>query len=103
MDMDDVLAVGERLFNLKRMYNCRLGISRKDDVLPPRLSAQARPDGASKGVLPDMGKMLHSYYALRGWTPEGLPTREKLEALGIEPVPGWAGLAMAEGSGGDPG
>ena len=83
MDMDEVLEVGERLFNMKRMYNVRLGISRKDDVAPPRLYAEARPDGVSAGVLPDLGKMLHEYYQLRGWSTLGIPTETTLERLGI--------------------
>ena len=84
IDQDEVMTVGERLFNLKRMYNVHLGISRKDDVLPPRLYAQARPAGSAKDVLPDMGKMLYRYYGLRGWTAEGLPTPEKLAQLELE-------------------
>ncbi len=83
MSMGDVLLVGERLFNLKRMYNVRLGISRKDDVLPPRLYAGAKPDGRAKGVLPDIGNMLYHYYQLRSWDDEGIPTREKLDELGL--------------------
>ncbi len=83
LGMDGVLEVGERLFNLKRMYSCRLGISRKDDVLPPRLYAEAKPDGKAKGVLPNLGKMLHEYYQLRGWRQDGIPSDEKLAALGI--------------------
>jgi len=83
VSMADVMLAGERLFNLKRMYNVRLGISRKDDVLPPRLYAGAKPDGRAKGVLPDLGNMLYHYYQLRGWDDEGLPTREKLDELGL--------------------
>ncbi len=83
MDMDEVLEVGERLVNLKRMYNVKLGISRKDDVTPPRLFAEARPTGASAGVLPDLGKMLFEYYKIRGWDPVGVPTSETLGRLGI--------------------
>ncbi len=83
-DMDEVMATGERLFNLKRMYNVRLGISRKDDVLPPRLYAEGKPDGYAKDVLPDLGNMLHAYYKLRGWNTDGIPTAETLVRLGIE-------------------
>lgn len=89
-DMAEVMLVGERLCNLKRMYNAALGVSRKDDVLPPRLFAQAKPDGAAQGVLPDLGGMLCKYYQLRGWTADGIPTPEKLSALGIAPRPGGA-------------
>ncbi len=80
---EDMMALGERLFNLKRMYNVRLGISRKDDTLPPRLLAHARPSGKSAGSLPHLGKMLDEYYDLRGWSEEGIPTRERLKDLGL--------------------
>lgn len=83
MDMDEVLTVGERIFNLKRMYNCRLGISRKNDVLPHRLGTEAKPDGTAKGVLPDLEPMLNEFYALRGWSDDGVPTEGKLRELGI--------------------
>ena len=83
-DLDGVMETGERLFNAKRMYNVRLGISRKDDVLPPRLFAEAKPDGSAKGVLPDMGSMLYRYYQLRGWSTDGIPTAETLARLGLE-------------------
>ncbi len=81
---DDMMTLGERLFNLKRMYNVRLGISRKDDKLPPRLMSHARPSGKSAGSLPHIGKMLDEYYKLRGWSEEGIPKRETLKRLGLE-------------------
>jgi aldehyde:ferredoxin oxidoreductase len=81
--VEDVLVTGERLFNLKRLINVRWGISRKDDVLPPRMLAHARPSGSAEGNLPHLGKMLHEYYAVRGWSEEGIPTEAKLEELGL--------------------
>ncbi|MBU2574962.1 MAG: aldehyde ferredoxin oxidoreductase family protein [Elusimicrobia bacterium] len=81
--MEEVMQTGERLFNLKRMYNVKLGVSRKDDVLPPRLYAEAKPDGSAKDVLPDLGNMLYKYYQLRNWTKDGIPEKEKLAELGI--------------------
>ena len=81
---DEVLLVGERLFNLKRLINVRWGTSRKDDVLPPRIFTHARPSGSAQGNLPHLGKMLNEYYALRGWSEEGVPTTEKLEELGLQ-------------------
>ena len=81
-DMDEVMAAGERIFNLKRLFNVRQGISRKDDVLPPRM-AVGKPDGKAKGVVADLAGMLPKYYELRGWNDMGIPTRERLEKLGI--------------------
>jgi len=83
-DMESVLRTGERIFNLKRMYNVKLGVSRKDDMLPPRLFAEAKPDGSAKDVLPDLGNMLYRYYQLRGWSRDGIPTDEKLRELDLE-------------------
>lgn len=85
-DTKELMEAGERLFNLKRLYNAKLGISRKDDVLPPRLFTWARPDGTAAGVVPHLGLMLAEYYVKRGWTEDGIPTQEKLEELGIYEV-----------------
>jgi len=80
---DDLLRVGERLFNLKRLINLRLGITRADDTLPHRFLAEPRPSGTAAGVLPDLEQMLPLYYELRGWDAEGRPTPERLEELGL--------------------
>lgn len=85
MDGAQVLKTGERIFNLKRMYNVKLGISRKDDLLPPRFLVNPRPNGRAQGVLPHLGRMLREYYELRGWDYEGIPSPDKLEELGL----GW--------------
>ncbi|MEW6555995.1 MAG: aldehyde ferredoxin oxidoreductase family protein [Elusimicrobiota bacterium] len=80
--MDDLMTTGERLFNLKRMYNVKLGISSKDDKLPKRL-LEAKPDGKAKGVVPKLDKMLPEYYQLRGWSDDGIPIEKKLKELGL--------------------
>jgi aldehyde:ferredoxin oxidoreductase len=87
---DELMEMGQRLFSLKRMYNVRLGISRKDDTLPPRLMDHARPSGKSQGSLPHLGKMLDEYYKLRGWSEEGIPAPKTLEKLGL----GWTKDAL---------
>ena len=80
----DVMHTGERLFNLKRLINLRLGIGRADDRLPARFLREPRPSGAAQGVLPDLDLMLGDYYHFRGWTPEGVPSPERLSALGLD-------------------
>jgi aldehyde:ferredoxin oxidoreductase len=81
--MEEIMTTGERIYNLKRCFNVRMGISRKDDVLPPRMYSGAKPDGRAAGVVANLGKMLHEYYKLRGWNEFGIPLRSKLEELGI--------------------
>jgi aldehyde:ferredoxin oxidoreductase len=79
----EMLESGERIFNLKRKINNKLGVSRKDDTLPPRLLVHDRKEGAAAGSLPHLGKMLHEYYNLRGWSLEGVPLPATLDRLGI--------------------
>lgn len=82
----ELLTIGERLHNLKRMYNVKLGINRKDDTLPPRLLDLARDDGMAAGVLPELDKMLEEYYRLRGWNENGIPTEKKLRELRLKDI-----------------
>jgi aldehyde:ferredoxin oxidoreductase len=82
MDMKGLLGAGERIFNLKRLYDIRLGISGKDDILPKRLLTP-KPDGKAQGKVPDLGKMLPRYYQLRGWDEKGVPTKERLKKLDL--------------------
>jgi aldehyde:ferredoxin oxidoreductase len=79
----DLLRAGERIFNLKRLINLQLGVTRADDTLPTRLLAQPRPTGGAAGVLPDLELQLADYYRLRGWTPDGVPAPDRLAALAL--------------------
>lgn len=80
---EDFLKTGERIFNLKRLYNVREGISRKDDTLPPRILNYPRGGGAGDN-LPFLNKMLNEYYQIRGWDEFGIPTEETLKRLDLE-------------------
>lgn len=84
LNLDEFLLIGERISNLIRMYNVRRGISRKDDMLPPRVLTHKLVEGGTKGNLPWLGLMLNEYYSFRGWSEEGIPTKETLTKLGLE-------------------
>jgi aldehyde:ferredoxin oxidoreductase len=81
VDREEFFAAGGRIFNLKRLYNTRLGISRKDDVLPPRMARHRRGGGTQE--LPPLFELLDEYYKLRGWDEFGSPTEETLMKLGL--------------------
>ncbi len=84
---EDVKQVGERMTNVARVWNLRAGFTRKDDTLPDRLLMEPLQTGASKGhrISPeDRDFMLDDYYSLRGWDKRGVPTPERLKALGLE-------------------
>ncbi len=83
MDIAELMRAGERASNLKRLYNIRLGMSRKEDTLPLRILHEKLPEGGAANFLPDLDAMLDEYYDYRGWTRDGIPTRMKLEALGL--------------------
>lgn len=84
LDLAEFMQTGERIFNLKRMFNISCGVSRKDDTLPLRVMTRARDGGRAKGQLPPLGRMLGDYYAVRGWDEFGRPRPETLQRLGLE-------------------
>lgn len=79
----DLLKDGERIFNLKRLFNIACGIGRKDDVLPKRFLKEAFSEGGAKGQVVNLDKMLREYYEYRDWDEDGKPSRRKIEELGI--------------------
>jgi aldehyde:ferredoxin oxidoreductase len=69
---------GERIFQLERLMNIRLGVSAEQDVLPQRIvEGMENPE-----------KHLESrrlYYELRHWNEQGVPDEQALRALGLPP------------------
>ncbi|MBI2457403.1 MAG: aldehyde ferredoxin oxidoreductase family protein [candidate division NC10 bacterium] len=87
LDLAELERIGERICTLERAFNVREGVSRKDDTLPWRVQHEPIPDGPSKGTFcppEELDRMLEEYYELRGWSKDGIPTPEKLRALGLE-------------------
>jgi aldehyde:ferredoxin oxidoreductase len=84
----ELMKTAERLFTLFKLYIIRQGLTRKDDDWPDRFYREPVADGPFKGaVLPReaVDKLLDDYYELRGWDKRtGIPTREKLIALGLD-------------------
>jgi aldehyde:ferredoxin oxidoreductase len=76
--------VGERINNLTRSFNAREGFTGKDDTLPYRSLNEPLPGGPFKGQVIKLGEMLPKYYELCGWDENGIPTREKLNELGLD-------------------
>lgn len=80
----DLLKCGERGWNLKRVINHRLGLTRQDDRLPKAL-LEPLEDGPVAGYVPDIQAMLSAYYAARQWDPiTGQPTPDKLAELDLD-------------------
>jgi aldehyde:ferredoxin oxidoreductase len=86
LEISDLMKIGERGWNLKRVINNRLGLTQKNDRLPKDLLQpyQDQPEGAGD-FSPDLVNMLDAYYGVRGWDrTTGYPTKERLSSLGLE-------------------
>jgi len=83
VDEDEFYRIGERIYNLERLFNIREGFSRDDDVLPLRLLKEPLPNGPSRGQTIDLGRLLDEYYMARGWDYLGRPSEKKLTSLGL--------------------
>jgi aldehyde:ferredoxin oxidoreductase len=79
----DLIKVGERVWNLERLYNLREGFTKADDTLPPRLLTEPVADGPSKGWVSKLEPMLKEYYRARGWDENGVPKPQRLADLGL--------------------
>jgi len=79
----DVWTLGDRIFNLERLFNLREGLSRKDDTLPQRFLTEPFREGPSAGHTVPIEQLLDNYYQVRGWDVNGSPTKETLARLGL--------------------
>jgi aldehyde:ferredoxin oxidoreductase len=85
--LDELIEAGERRLNLMRVFNAREGLDRKQDRLPKKFFKALQGTGPTAGYTLDPGQfelVLDAYYQNVGWTPDGLPTHDKLAAIGIE-------------------
>ncbi|MBQ7229848.1 MAG: aldehyde ferredoxin oxidoreductase, partial [Oscillospiraceae bacterium] len=80
---EQVLEIGERIYNIERMFNKAAGMKPEDDRLPKRLLTEPVPDGPSKGMTSKLEITLPDYYKVRGWE-NAFPTDETLKRLGLD-------------------
>ena len=93
-DAYELKRTSDRSWNVLKALNVREGLSRKDDKFPPKWLEPLKcgdeefqmKDLLGTKVLTseDLEKALDDFYDERGWDIEtGIPTREKLEELGL--------------------
>ena len=86
MSADDLRMAGERINNLKKLFNIREGWHRNDDTLPPRVLQESLPSGVAAGVgltPEELDYMIGGYYRARGWTEDGMVPWSKRDELGL--------------------
>lgn len=81
--LDDFVKIGERTWNLERLWNLKAGLTKADDSLPKRLLKESHKSGPAAGVTVNLAGMLPIYYQERGWDEDGVPTTDKLAELGL--------------------
>lgn len=81
IDTDELLRIGERIYNLERYYNNLCGFTGKDDTLPEKFLKKPGT-GPSAGLVCELDKMKAEYYVARGWV-DGVVPAEKLRELEI--------------------
>ena len=86
MTADELKAAGERINNLKKLFNVREGWTAADDTLPDRILSEKLPTGVAQGTQlerEELEMMIQSYYRARGWTADGMIPESKLRELGL--------------------
>ncbi|MGE5217946.1 MAG: aldehyde ferredoxin oxidoreductase family protein [Chloroflexota bacterium] len=77
---------GERIHNLKKLFNMREGWRCENDWLPERLLNETLPTGIVQGIglsADELRQMIQHYYRARGWNERGIVPEEKLRELGL--------------------
>lgn len=85
---DEFRVLGERINTLTRSFNCREGFEMKADRLPHRAAEESLETSVRKGEKLLLEQMLPKYYEACGWSERGIPTKKKLEELGLDFVTG---------------
>jgi len=87
LSKEEMYKVGERVYNLERLYGLKQSPEIKKILHVPEQFSTPTPvenlDG-EKLTEKQVKKMLKDYYKERGWDKMGVPTKEKLEELGID-------------------
>jgi aldehyde:ferredoxin oxidoreductase len=86
MKEDELLLIGERICNLKHIFNIKAGWKKSDCKLPEKMRIPI-PEGVSKGSYiskEEEKEMLEDYFRARGWRKDGIPKKSKIKELEIE-------------------
>ena len=81
--LEKLSQVGERIWNMEKMFNLEAGLTKDDDRLPKRLTTEPAEMGPAKGLVSGVPEMLPKYYEIRGWDIEGHPKAETKARLGL--------------------
>jgi len=85
-NIEKIKLTGERIFNLKRLFNIKMGLTSEDDIIP-KILLKPLNEGAAEGKAPDFKKLKKYFYKIRNWNPiTGAPTVNKLKELNLDNI-----------------
>ena len=82
--LEQLLEKSNAVYNLTRLINARLGITRKDDTMPYKVHACPVRMGKTAGKAvekEEFDRLLKLYYETREWDENGLPSKELEETF----------------------
>jgi aldehyde:ferredoxin oxidoreductase len=82
MTVGKLKEIGERGFTLERLLNIRMGLTGAADTLPKRLTDEAQIENDDRTRVP-LQAMKSTYYRIRGWDENGIPSDKKKKTLGV--------------------
>lgn len=82
MDLGRFKMIGERGYNLERLFNINRGLKSTNDALPKRLTHELQNPKNKKSKVP-LEELKARYYKCRGWTIDGNPTHKTLKRLNM--------------------
>jgi aldehyde:ferredoxin oxidoreductase len=86
---EELFTAGERILNIEKAFNSRLGLRRENDALCHRWMNEPVPAGVGKGMKAAdyLEQLKDEYYERHGWDRDtSLQKRGRLEELGLTDV-----------------
>jgi aldehyde:ferredoxin oxidoreductase len=85
LSLDELLELSNDVYDLTRLANVRLGVSRRDDGLPYKVQKNPPLTGPNAGKVinqEEFQRLLSLYYQKRGWDENGVPPAGLAESFG---------------------
>jgi len=82
--LEEIKLYGERILNMKRLFNIKMGLTAENDKLP-KILLRPFKEGGSAGKSPNFEKLKNIFYKFKDWDPKtGKPSESKLKKLGLD-------------------
>jgi aldehyde:ferredoxin oxidoreductase len=84
MDINAIRLMGERILDIKRLFNLKMGHTPKDEHIP-KILLTPLPESGQAGNVPDFESLKTTFYKFLQWDLiTGKPSVKKVEELGLQ-------------------